>query len=73
MSPQPSPAPGTPQSATKAQVALAVSAIGGILTFLISYFPDNHDVQVWGGLILGVLTVLGTTYGVYSASNKPLQ
>lgn len=66
-----SPAPGTPQTADKAKVATAITTIGGVLTFLISYFPDNNNVQLWGGLILGLLTVVATGYGVYQVPNKP--
>lgn len=66
-----SPAPGTPQTATKAQVAAAVSTVGAVLTFIIAYFPDNDKLQLWGGLVLGVLTIVATSYGVYNTSNKP--
>lgn len=67
-----SPAPGTPQTSRKAQVAAAVSTIGAVLTFIIAYFPDNNDLQLWGGLILGVLTIVATAYGVWKTPNQPV-
>ena len=65
------PAPGAPQTATKAQVAFVVGLLGGILTFVVSYFPDNPHVQTWGGLAVGILTILANAYAVYQTQNKP--
>lgn len=61
---------GVPQTPTKAQVGAAISTIGGILTALVASVPDNDNVQLWGGLALGLLTVVGTYFGVYQVPNK---
>lgn len=66
-----SPAPGTPQTADKAKIGTLVATIGAVLTFIVAYFPDNDDIQLWGGLIVGVLTIAATNYGVYKTANKP--
>lgn len=66
---QPLPEPN--MTAAKAKIALALSAIGGVLTFVIAYFPDDSDLQTWGGLALGVLTIVATTYGVWKTPNRP--
>lgn len=61
---------GVPQTPTKAQVGAIITAVGGILTALIASVPDNDKVQLWGGVVLGVLTVLANAYGVYQVPNK---
>jgi hypothetical protein len=66
-----SPAPGVPQTATKAQVAALVTTIGAMLTFVVAYFPENDDIQVWGGLAVGLLTIVANAWSVYSTPNKP--
>lgn len=68
----PTPAPGVEQTSTKAQVATLVSTIGAVLTFIVAYFPDNPDLQLWGGLAIGILTIVATAYGVFKTPNKPL-
>lgn len=64
-------APGTPQTAKKAQVAAIITTVGAVLAFLVAYFPENDDVQLWGGLTIGLLTILANAYGVYQATNEP--
>lgn len=54
----------------KAMAAFIISTLGGIITVLITQLPENADVQLYGGIIAGVLTVLATTLGVYSTPNK---
>jgi hypothetical protein len=66
-----SPAPGTPQTGTKAKVAAFLTTLGAVLTFIVAYFPDNDNLQLWGGLALGVLTIAATSYGVYNTPNQP--
>lgn len=53
----------------KAVVAFVLTTIGGIATWAVTNYPDNDDVQTWGGLILAIGTVLATTYGVFKARN----
>ncbi len=67
-----SPAPGVPQTNTKAKVAFVVGLVGGLLTFVVAYFPDNEQVQTWGGLAVGVVTILANAYAVYQTQNTPL-
>jgi hypothetical protein len=67
-----SPAPGTPQTADKAKVATVIGIVGGVLTFLVAYFPENDDVQLWGGLILGVFTIVAQGFGVFQTANRPV-
>jgi uncharacterized membrane protein YjjP (DUF1212 family) len=55
----------------KALAAFVLSTLGGIITAVLVAFPDDHDVQVWGGLIAGIVTVLVTTVGVYQTANVP--
>lgn len=55
----------------KAIAALVISTIGAIVTALITALPANPNVQLWGGIIAGVLTVLATTLGVYQVQNTP--
>lgn len=57
--------------AQKAIAAFVISTIGGIATYCLTAFPDNNDVQTWGGLIAGIVTILATTLGVYQIANKP--
>jgi hypothetical protein len=65
-----SPAPGTPQTADKAKMAVIITTVGAVLTFLVAYFPNNDNVQVWGGLLIGLLTIAANGYGVYQTTNK---
>lgn len=53
----------------KAQIATFISTVGAVLVFLIAYFPDNDDLQLWGSLALGVLTIVATAYGVWKTPN----
>lgn len=67
-----SPAPGTPQTADKAKMGTIITTIGAVLTFLVAYFPDNPDVQLWGGLLVGLFTIAANGYTVYVTPNKPV-
>jgi hypothetical protein len=44
-----------------------VGLIGVIVTYALTNFPDNAQVQTIGGLIAAVLTA----YGVYQVPNAP--
>lgn len=55
----------------KAIAAFVLTTLGGIVAVFITQIPDNPDVQLWGGIITGVVTVLTTTIGVYQIENKP--
>lgn len=66
-----SPTPGTPQTADKVKVGIAIAFVGAVLTFVVAYFPDNDNVQVWGGLLVGLLTIAANAWGVYQTTNKP--
>lgn len=55
--------------AQKAKVAFLVTLIGSLATWAVTKFPDSTSVQEWGGLILAVLTIVTTTYGVWKTTN----
>jgi len=55
----------------KAVAAFILTTLGGIVTWALAEFPDNNDVQTWGAIIAGIVTVLVTTAGVYQVTNTP--
>ena len=65
-----SPAPGTEQTATKATVGGVITSIGALVTLLVATVPDNDNVQLWGAVVVGALTVAANVVGVYQAKNK---
>lgn len=54
----------------KAFATMLITTLAGIVAVLILQLPDNPDVQLWGGIITGVLAVLANTLGVYYTTNK---
>jgi hypothetical protein len=59
--------------AQKAKIAFILTTIGSLATWAVTEFPNNENVQEWGGLILAILTVIATTYGVWKTANHPTQ
>lgn len=43
-----------------------VGLVGAVLTWALSTYPDNHDVQVYASLVSALLTAAG----VYQVSNE---
>jgi hypothetical protein len=54
----------------KAVAAFVISFIGAVVAWALATFPDNDDVQMWGAIIAGAVTVLANTYGVYKTRNR---
>jgi hypothetical protein len=54
----------------KAFVSMLITLIGGVAAAIVIQVPDNDTVQLWGGIIAGVVTVVANTFGVYYTTNK---
>lgn len=67
-----SPAPGTPQTKTKAYVALAVAIISGVATALLGTVAPDTQFYQWLTYIVAVVGAVGTALGVAQTANKPL-
>jgi hypothetical protein len=72
-----SPAPGTPQTSTKAVVATVVAFLGTFIFGLWSALKDRTDLDTmttsqWLVVVLGALaTAFAAFVGTYSVQNKP--
>ena len=55
----------------KAIAAFILTSIFGFITVFLANFPDDADVQLWGSVAAGIVTVLTTTFGVWQTANKP--
>lgn len=64
-----SPAPGNPQTATKAIVAAVIGFIALVAQGLVPLLPDP-TVQLVLAIVLVVVGSAGTAFGVYSIPNK---
>lgn len=67
-----SPAPGTPQTKTKAYVALAVSLIGAVGTALLGIFATDSAAGQVITVVVALATALGTAFGVAQTANRPV-
>lgn len=71
-----SPAPGTPQTATKAVVAAVLSFLGAFLVALIAAVSGRTDLDTlkadqWVAIVIGAAVTAVATYGgTYQAKNK---
>lgn len=71
-----SPAPGTPQTATKAVVAAVLSFLGAFLVALIAAVGGRTDLDTlkadqWVAIVVGAAVTAAATYGgTYQAKNK---
>ena len=69
-----SPSPGTPQTATKAQVAAIVAFLFTTVIAAVTEYLDGRDeIELRGVLIsivLGLVTALPTYVATYNATNK---
>jgi len=58
-----------PQTATKAQVALIITILGGALSVATQLIPDG-TLGIVLAIIFGAITAAGASLGVYQASNS---
>jgi hypothetical protein len=70
-----SPAPGTPQTATKAVVAAVLSFLGAFFVALITAVSGRTDLDTlktdqWVAILVGAVLTAGATYGgTYKTKN----